>query len=65
MILKNNYFSIFMCIISSIFVVLKMYTGSNLFLWIFFLLTSMAMLCDKQQHRIDYLLFFYLVGVCH
>ncbi|MFY0517227.1 hypothetical protein [Lysinibacillus sp. UGB7] len=58
MILKNKYFSILICIISSIFVVLKMYTGSNLFLWIFFLLTSTAMLWDKQQHRIDYLLFF-------
>ncbi|QDQ01816.1 oligosaccharide repeat unit polymerase [Lysinibacillus fusiformis] len=58
MILKNKHFSIFICLISSIFVVLKMYTGSNIFLWIFFLLTCTAMLCDKQQHRIDYLLFF-------
>lgn len=58
MILKNKNFSILICIISSIFVVLKMYTDSNLFLWIFFLLICTAMLLDKQQHRIDYLLFF-------
>lgn len=51
-------FSVLICIISSIFVVFKIYTGSNLFLWLFFLLTSLAMLLDKQQHRIDYLLFF-------
>lgn len=58
MIVENKNFSVLICIISSIFVVLKIYTGSNLFLWIFFLLTSTAMLLDKQQHRIDYLLFF-------
>lgn len=58
MIVENKNFSVLICIISSIFVVFKIYTGSNLFLWIFFLLTSTAMLLDKQQHRIDYLLFF-------
>ena len=59
MIVENKNFSVLICIISSIFVVLKIYTGSNLFLWIFFLLTSTAMLLDKQQHRIDYLLFLF------
>lgn len=56
--LKNKNFSIWICVISSIFVVLKMYTGSNLFLFIFISLVITAMLLDKQQHRIDYLLFF-------
>lgn len=56
--IESKNFSVLICIISSIFVVLKIYTGSNLFLWFFFLLTSLAMLLDKQQHRIDYLLFF-------
>jgi len=56
--IESKNFSVLICIISSIFVVLKIYTGSNLFLWLFFLLTSLAMLLDKQQHRIDYLLFF-------
>lgn len=58
MIVESKNFSVLICIISSIFVVFKIYTGSNLFLWLFFLLTSMAMLLDKQQHRMDYLLFF-------
>lgn len=58
MIVESKKFSVLICIISSIFVVFKIYTGSNLFLWLFFLLTSLAMLLDKQQHRIDYLLFF-------
>lgn len=56
--IESKNFSVLICIISSIFVVFKIYTGSNLFLWLFFLLTSLAMLLDKQQHRIDYLLFF-------
>ncbi|MEQ6856468.1 hypothetical protein AAHH17_18545 [Lysinibacillus capsici] len=56
--IESKNFSVLICIISSIFVVFKIYTGSNLFLWLFFLLTSIAMLLDKQQHRIDYLLFF-------
>ncbi|MCM0626214.1 hypothetical protein M5J14_17100 [Lysinibacillus sp. OL1_EC] len=56
--IESKNFSVLICIISSIFVVFKIYTGSNLFLWFFFLLTSMAMLLDKQQHRMDYLLFF-------
>ncbi|MGR6906296.1 hypothetical protein [Lysinibacillus sp. BSL11] len=58
MIVESKKFSVLICIISSIFVVFKIYTGQNLFLWLFFLLTSIAMLLDKQQHRIDYLLFF-------
>ncbi|UNT54546.1 hypothetical protein [Lysinibacillus capsici] len=58
MIVESKKFSVLICIISSIFVVFKIYTGHNLFLWLFFLLTSIAMLLDKQQHRIDYLLFF-------
>ncbi|OCX64230.1 hypothetical protein BFM98_09005 [Lysinibacillus sp. AR18-8] len=56
--IESKNFSVLICIISSIFVVFKIYTGSNLFLWLFFLLTSLAMLLDKQRHRIDYLLFF-------
>lgn len=56
--IESKNFSVLICIISSIFIVFKIYTGSNLFLWLFFLLTSLAMLLDKQQHRIDYLLFF-------
>lgn len=56
--IESKNFSVLICIISSIFVVFKIYTGSNLFLGLFFLLTSLAMLLDKQQHRIDYLLFF-------
>lgn len=56
--IESKNFSVLICIISSIFVVFQIYTGSNLFLWLFFLLTSLAMLLDKQQHRIDYLLFF-------
>lgn len=58
MIVEFKKFSVLICIISSIFVVFKIYTGQNLFLWLFFLLTSIAMLLDKQQHRIEYLLFF-------
>ena len=56
--IESKNFSVLICIISSIFVVFKIYTGSNLFLWLFFLLTSLAMLLDKQHHRIDYLFFF-------
>lgn len=58
MIVKSKNYSILLCIVSSIFVVLKMYTDNNLFLWIFLLFVMTAMLLDKQQHRLDYLLFF-------
>jgi len=55
---KKIYVSILICIVSSILVVLKMYTGSNLFLVGFMLVIMTAMLLDKQPHRVDYLLFF-------
>lgn len=55
---KKIYVSILICIVSSILVVLKMYTGSNLFLVGFMLFIMTAMLLDKQPHRVDYLLFF-------
>ncbi|MFJ7667689.1 O-antigen ligase family protein [Lysinibacillus sp. NPDC097195] len=58
MTLKNIHVSMLICIVSSLFVVLKMYTGSNLFLIVFMLLIMTAMLLDKQPHRVEYLLFF-------
>jgi len=58
MTVKNIHVSILICIVSSIFVVLKMYTGSNLFLVVFMLFIMTAMLLDKQPHRVEYLLFF-------
>lgn len=50
--------SIIICIISSIFVVLKMYTGNNIFLLIFLLLTSAGILFDRIEYKFEYLLFF-------
>lgn len=58
MIEKRKNYSILLCVVSSIFVVFKMYTGNPLFLWFFILFVMTAMLLAKQQHRLDYLLFF-------
>lgn len=58
MIEKRKNYSILLCVVSSIFVVFKMYTDNPLFLWFFILFVMTAMLLAKQQHRLDYLLFF-------
>jgi hypothetical protein len=54
---KNN-LSLIICVISSIFVVLKMYTGSNVFLFMFLLIICSAIIFDKIENKFIYLLFF-------
>ena len=43
---------------SSALVILKMYTGSNIFLWAFLLVISLAIIFDKIENKFTYLIFF-------
>lgn len=54
---KNN-LSLLICILSSFLVVLKVYTGSNIFLIAFLAVISLAILVDKVENKFHYLLFF-------
>lgn len=54
---RNN-LSLIICVISSAFVVLKMYTGSNIFLFMFLIIVCSALISDKIENKFIYLLFF-------
>lgn len=55
---KKNNLSLIICFFSCFLVVLKIYTGSNVFLMIFLLVISSAILIDKSENKFNYLLFF-------
>lgn len=55
--IKNN-FSLIICILSCFLVVLKIYTGNNIFLIIFLIVISTAIIFDKIENKLVYLLFF-------
>lgn len=54
---RNN-LSLIICFFSCFLVVLKIYTGSNIFLLVFLLVISSAILIDKLENKFKYLLFF-------
>ena len=55
-VLENNYLII--SIMSSLLVVLKMYTGNNSFLVIFLIIMLFSIFFEKRENKICYLLFF-------
>lgn len=46
------------CLVGSLFVLLKMVTGSNIFLILFLLTAGTAMLLEKSEHKIKVILYF-------
>jgi len=42
----------------SLFVVLNIYTGSNIYLWIFFTIVCLGLVIDSTEHKIEYLIYF-------
>lgn len=57
-IIKKDNGSLIICTISSILVVLKMYTNNNIYLVLFMLMICAAIVFDRIEFKFDYLLFF-------
>ncbi len=55
---KNQNTSMFVCLIAAVLAVMKMYTGSNVFMVLFTCLMAFAILLDKMENKIDYIIFF-------